>query len=139
GDGPEMSVIGYGSWEAGGTDWGPNASDEVVIAAIRAALDAGVNWIDTAEVYGQGTAEELVARAIEGHRDEVFITTKVAPIEEGTGLRPDEIHRAIRGSLQRLRSGRVDVYQVHWLDEDVPLEETWGAMRDLVQEGLVRW
>lgn len=138
-DGPELSVIGYGSWEAGGTDWGPNASDEVVIAAIRAAIDGGVNWIDTAEVYGRGTAEELVARAIEGHRDEVLIATKVAPIEEGTGLRPDQIRSAIRGSLQRLRSERVDVYQVHWPDEDVPLEETWGTMADLVREGLVRW
>jgi aryl-alcohol dehydrogenase-like predicted oxidoreductase len=138
-DGPEISVIGYGSWEAGGTEWGPNASDEAVIAAIQAALDAGVNWIDTAEVYGQGTAEELVARAIDGRRDEVFIATKVAPDEEGTGLRPDQIHRAIRGSLDRLKTDRVDLYQVHWPDEAVPLEETWGAMVDLLTEGLVRW
>lgn len=138
-DGPEISVIGYGSWEAGGTEWGPNESDDGVIAAMRAALDAGVNWIDTAEVYGQGTAEELVARAIDGRRDEVFIATKVAPDEEGTGLRPDQIHRAIRGSLDRLKTDRVDLYQVHWPDEDVPLEETWGAMVDLLTEGLVRW
>ncbi len=138
-DGPELSVIGYGSWEAGGTEWGPNVSYESVITAIRAALDSGVNWIDTAEVYGQGTSEELVARAIDGRRDEVFIATKVAPIEEGTGVLPDEIHKAIRGSLRRLKSERVDLYQVHWPDEDVPLEETWGAMADLVRDGLVRW
>jgi len=138
-EGPEISVIGFGSWEAGGTEWGPNPSDDAVVSAIRAALDAGVTWIDTAEVYGQGRSEELVARAIDGRRDEVFLATKVAPIEEGSGVRPDEIAQAIRGSLRRLGTDRVDLYQVHWLDEDVPVEETWGAMAGLVQQGLTRW
>jgi aryl-alcohol dehydrogenase-like predicted oxidoreductase len=138
-EGPELSVIGYGSWEAGGTEWGPNPSDEAVVAAIRAALDAGVNWIDTAEVYGRGRSEELVGRAIERRRDEVLIATKVAPAEEGSGVRPEEVHKAIRGSLQRLHVDHVDLYQVHWLDEDVPVEETWGAMADLVGQGMTRW
>ena len=73
-----MSVIGYGAWEAGGADWGPNESDEVVIDAMRAALDAGIDWIDTAEVYGDGVSETLVGRALAGRRDGALIASKVA-------------------------------------------------------------
>ena len=67
--GLEISVVGYGAWEAGGTQWGPNESDDSVVEAMRAIFDAGINWIDTAEVYGKGRSEELVARAIDGRRD----------------------------------------------------------------------
>ncbi|HWO70920.1 MAG TPA: aldo/keto reductase [Actinomycetota bacterium] len=137
-EGPEISVVGYGAWEAGGTDWGPNPSDDEVIAAIRAALDAGMTWIDTAEVYGDGRSEELVGRAVAGRRDEVLIFTKVAPEPEGSGLRPEQVRRAIRGSLRRLGVDHVDLYQVHWPDRGVPVEETWGAMAELVEEGLAR-
>ncbi|HXF74357.1 MAG TPA: aldo/keto reductase [Actinomycetota bacterium] len=137
-EGPGISVVGYGAWEAGGTDWGPNPSDDEVIGAIRAALDAGMNWIDTAEVYGDGRSEELVGRAVAGRRDEVLIFTKVAPEPEGTGLRPEQVRRAIRGSLRRLGVDHVDLYQVHWPDPGVPVEETWGAMAALVEEGLAR-
>lgn len=138
-EGPTISVVGYGAWEAGGTAWGANESDDAVIASMRAVFDAGMNWIDTAEVYGQGTSEELVARAIEGRRDEILVFTKVAPGDEGSGLAPEQIRSAITGSLKRLRTDRVDVYQVHWPDDGVPLEETWGAMAGLVDEGLTRW
>jgi aryl-alcohol dehydrogenase-like predicted oxidoreductase len=138
-NGPEISVVGYGAWEAGGTDWGANASDDDVIASMRAVFDAGMNWIDTAEVYGKGRSEELVARAVDGRRDDVLIFTKVAPDEEGSGIRPDEIRGAIRGSLRRLRVEHVDLYQVHWPDPRIPLEETWGTMAELVSEGLTRW
>lgn len=138
-EGPEISVVGYGAWEAGGTDWGPNASDEDVVAAMRAALDAGVNWIDTAEVYGDGRSEELVGRAVAGRREEVLIFTKVAPEPEGSGLRPEQVRRAIRASLRRLGTDHVDLYQVHWRDDAVPVEETWGAMAELVEEGLARY
>ncbi len=137
-EGPAISVVGYGAWEAGGTDWGPNPSDDEVIAAIRAALDAGMNWIDTAEVYGDGRSEELVGRAVAGRRDEVLIFTKVAPEPEGSGLRPKQVRRAIRCSLRRLGVDHVDLYQVHWPDPSVPVEETWGAMAELVGEGLAR-
>ncbi len=137
-EGPEISVVGYGAWEAGGTDWGPNPSDDEVIGAIRAALDAGMTWIDTAEVYGDGRSEELVGRAIAGRRDEVLIFTKVAPEPEGSGLRPEQVRRAIRASLRRLGVDHVDLYQVHWPDDAVPVEETWGAMAGLVEEGLAR-
>jgi aryl-alcohol dehydrogenase-like predicted oxidoreductase len=138
-DGPRISVVGYGAWEAGGTDWGANASDDDVVASMRAVFDAGMNWIDTAEVYGKGRSEELVARAVADRRDEVLIFTKVAPDEEGTGIRPDEIRSAIRGSLRRLSVDRVDLYQVHWPDPRIPLEDTWGTMAELVSQGLTRW
>ena len=136
--GPDISVIGYGAWQAGGADWGGRAPDDDVIAAIRAAIDSGQTWIDTAEVYGQGRSEELVGRAIAGRRDEVLLFTKVAPDDEGSGIRPDEIRSAIQGSLRRLGTDRVDLYQVHWPDERIPVEETWGVMAELVGEGLTR-
>jgi aryl-alcohol dehydrogenase-like predicted oxidoreductase len=138
-DGPEISAVGFGAWEAGGTEWGPNESNRAVVDAIRAVLDTEMNWIDTAEVYGHGRSEELVAKAIEGRRDELFIFTKVAPDEEGSGLRPEEIRKAIQGSLSRLQTDHVDLYQVHWPDDRVPVEETWGAMAEVVEEGLARF
>jgi aryl-alcohol dehydrogenase-like predicted oxidoreductase len=135
-DGPEISVVGYGAWEAGGADWGPNASDDAVVESMRVIFDVGINWIDTAEVYGQGRSEELVARAVAGNRDEVLIFTKVAPDDEGSGIRPEEIRKAIRGSLSRLQTDHVDLYQVHWPDDRIPVEDTWGAMGEVVREGL---
>jgi len=136
--GPELTVIGFGAWEAGGKHWGPNESEESVIDAMRAALDAGINWIDTAEVYGDGVSEKLVGRAIEGRRDEVLIATKVAPSSEGSGFRPDEVATACDNSLGRLGIERIDLYQLHWEDETgVPVEDTWGAMAELVDAGKV--
>ena len=138
--GPELSVIGYGAWEAGGTAWGPNSSDEAVIDAMRAALDAGVNWIDTAEVYGDGVSESLVGRAIEGRRDAVIVASKVAPEPEGSGFRHDRIAAACDASLARLGTDRIDLYQLHWPDDSgVPVEESWGAMAALQDAGKVRW
>lgn len=98
-----------------------------------------MNWIDTAEVYGRGRSEELVARAVEGRRDEVLVFTKVAPDDEGSGIRPEEIRKAVQGSLSRLRTDRIDLYQAHWPDDRIPVEETWGTMAELVGEGLVRF
>ncbi len=138
--GPELSVIGYGAWEAGaGSEWGEAPPRERILEAIRTVLETGINWIDTAEVYGDGRSEELVGLAITGHRDEVLIATKVAPEPEGTGFRPEQIRRACVDSLRRLRTGHIDLYQLHWPDETgVPIEDTWGAMAALVDEGLVR-
>ena len=133
-------MIGYGAWEAGGADWGPNESEEAVIGAIRAAMDAGIGWIDTAEVYGDGVSETLVGRAVAGRRDDVLIATKVAPAPEGTGFRPDEVRAACDASLARLATDRIDLYQLHWPDETgVPVEETWGAMAELAEEGKIRF
>jgi aryl-alcohol dehydrogenase-like predicted oxidoreductase len=136
--GIEISVVGYGAWQAGGASWGEPRSDAEVIGAMRAAIDSGQTWIDTAEVYGDGVSERLVGRAIAGRRDDVLIFTKVAPIEEGSGHRPDQIRAAVRGSLSRLGVDHIDLYQLHWPEAGVPVEESWTAMSELVQEGLVR-
>lgn len=139
--GPQLSVIGFGAWEAGmGAEWGSPPPKAQILEAIRRGLDAGINWIDTAESYGDGRSEELVAEALAGSRDEVMIATKVAPAPEGTGFRSDEIAKACKQSLARLRTDRIDLYQLHWPDETgVPIEETWDAMADLVKEGVVRY
>jgi aryl-alcohol dehydrogenase-like predicted oxidoreductase len=136
--GPEISVVGYGAWEAGGDFWGPNESEDMVIAAIQAGIESGMNWVDTAEVYGKGRSEKLVGRAVAGMRDRVLIFTKVAPRPEGTGFRPEQVKKAIAASLERLETDHVDLYQLHWPDRSVPLEETWGAMAEIQDEGLVR-
>jgi aryl-alcohol dehydrogenase-like predicted oxidoreductase len=137
--GPKISAIGYGAWEAGGADWGPNESEQAVIAAMHAALDAGIDWIDTAEVYGDGVSETLVGRALADRRDRALIATKVGPAPEGTGFRPDQVRAACDASLGRLGTDHIDLYQLHWPDETgVPLEDTWGAMAELVETGKVR-
>jgi aryl-alcohol dehydrogenase-like predicted oxidoreductase len=131
-------VIGYGAWEAGGEAWGPNESESAVVEAIRAGLEAGIDWIDTAEVYGDGVSERLVGKAIEGRRDDVVVASKVAPRPEGSGFRPEEVRKACEASLERLGIDRIDLYQLHWPDEEgTPVEETWGAMTALQDEGKV--
>jgi methylglyoxal reductase len=135
--GPEISVIGFGAWEAGG-HWGEGPGDEATIAAMRAGFDAGMNWIDTAEAYGHGKSESLVADALEG-RDDVYVFTKLAPKPAGHGFTPDEVRAGCEESLRFLRRDVIDLYQLHWPDQSVPLEETWGAMASLVDEGKVRW
>ena len=138
--GPELSVIGFGAWEAGGDAWGPNRSESKVIDAIGAGLDAGVNWVDTAEVYGDGVSEMLVGKALAGRRDGIFLATKVAPTPEGTGFRPEQVRAACDASLGRLGVNVIDLYQLHWPDRSgVPVEDTWGAIGGLVDAGKVRW
>jgi aryl-alcohol dehydrogenase-like predicted oxidoreductase len=138
-NGPEISVVGFGAWEAGGQAWGPNPPDEQTIAAIQAGLNAGMNWVDTAEVYGSGRSEELVGRALEG-RDEAMVFTKLGPQGGGTGFARNEVRAGAEASLKRLGRDVIDLYQLHWPDHGgVPLEETWEAMAGLVDDGLVRW
>lgn len=138
-NGPDISAVGFGAWEAGGTSWGPNVSDDGVVAAMQAGFDAGMNWIDTAEVYGDGQSERLVGRAVAGRRDQVLVFTKVGASDGGTGHRPEQVRAAIRASLGRLGLDHVDLYQLHWPEtHGVPVEETWGAMSELVAEGLTR-
>jgi methylglyoxal reductase len=137
--GPEISAVGLGGWEAGGgRTWGANDSDAEVIAALRTGFDQGATWIDTAEVYAQGRSEEVVGRAVEGY-DDVRVFTKIGPQPDGTGVWPDDVARAAERSLRRLGRDVIDLYQVHWRDPAVPVEETWGAMAELVDRGLVRW
>jgi aryl-alcohol dehydrogenase-like predicted oxidoreductase len=137
--GLELTLIGFGAWEAGGDRWGPNPADRIVIDAMRAGFDAGIGWIDTAEVYGDGVSERLVGRALEGRRGEVRVATKVAPAPEGTGFRPEEVRKACEASLQRIGVERIDLYQLHWPDSTgVPVEDTFGGMAELQDAGLVR-
>ena len=137
-DGPEISVIGFGTWAAGGMGWGENPPDEQSVRAMQVAIEAGVTWIDTAEVYGDGHSEELVARAVEGH-DDTMIFTKVAPQPGGTGFRADQVRLAAEKSLKRLNRDRIDLLQLHWRDPSVEIEETWTAMAQLVDDGLVAY
>ncbi len=134
--GPELSVLGFGAWQASG-HWGEDLDEERYVETIRSAVESGINWIDTAEVYGPHTSEDLVGRAAKGL--EVMIATKVAPKGAGSGFRPEEVRKACEGSLARLGRPVIDLYQLHWPDEGIPVEETWGAMAALQDEGLVRW
>lgn len=139
-NGPQLSVIGFGAWEAGGDAWGANESDDAVIRAIHGGLDAGIDWIDTAEVYGDGESERLVGRAVDGRRDHVLIASKVAPDDEGSGFRPEQVLAACDGSLLRMAIDVIDLYQLHWPDPTgIPVEETWGAMVQLQDAGKIRF
>jgi aryl-alcohol dehydrogenase-like predicted oxidoreductase len=138
--GPEISVIGFGAWEAGGDAWGANESEDTVIGAMRAGIEAGMSWIDTAEVYGKGVSERLVGRAVAGRRDQVLVASKVAPASEGSGFLPEQVHAGCEASLGRLGIDVVDLYQLHWPDSTgVPVEDTWGAMSELQDAGKVRF
>jgi aryl-alcohol dehydrogenase-like predicted oxidoreductase len=137
--GPALSAIGFGAWEAGGEGWGTNPDDTEVIGAIHAAIDAGINWIDTAEIYGDGVSETLVGRALEDRRDQMYIATKVAPHGDGTGHAPEQVRAACDASLRRLRTDVIDLYQVHQWDGQTPLEETLEALDGLVRQGKVRY
>lgn len=130
-------MIGYGGWEAGGGGtWGPNASDRELIATIRAGFERGVNWVDTAEVYGGGGgSEELLGRALRGY-DDVAVVTKAGPAPDGSGLRPAGIRAGLAGSLRRLERDKADVYLLHWPDPTVPLDDSWGTLCELRREGL---
>jgi aryl-alcohol dehydrogenase-like predicted oxidoreductase len=134
--GPPISVVGFGAWEAGGEAWGPDPGEERALEAMHAGFDVGINWVDTAETYGGGRSEEVVGRALTGRYD-VMVFTKVAPAPRGSGFDPPSLRRAAVASLKRLQRDRIDLYQLHWPDPNIPVEETWGALAELVDEGLV--
>ena len=130
-----VSVICQGCWSLVSEDdtWGPNRLEDS-IAAIHASLDAGVNFFDTAEVYGDGESEEILGRALEGKRQDVVIATKVM----ASRLRAKPLKAACEAGLRRLRSDYVDLYQIHWPNPDVPVDESLAAMEELHREGKVR-
>src|SRR5262245_35548655 len=151
--GPELSPLGFGTWVTGGAwrfGWG-RVDDDESVAAIRHAVERGVNWIDTAAVYGLGHAEEVVARAVEPYRvgEEVFLFTKCGRTwDEQPGvtrlsydLRPQSIREQCEASLRRIGVEQIDLYQFHWPDiaTGTQVEESWAAMAQLVDEGKVRW
>jgi len=142
----KITPIGFGAWAIGGSGWEfawGAQDDNESIAAIRKALDLGINWIDTAAVYGLGHSEEIVARALEGVRDRPYIFTKCARTWDenrrlGVCLKAESIRRECEDSLKRLKVDCIDLYQIHWpLNED--LEEGWTAMAQLKDEGKVRY
>ncbi|MBV9743781.1 MAG: aldo/keto reductase [Acidobacteriia bacterium] len=143
----DLSPIGIGAWAMGGGGWtfgwGPQ-DDRQSIAAIHAALDRGVNWIDTAAVYGLGHSEEIVGQAIAGRSIRPYIFTKCSlgwndKREIGNSLKTDSIRRECEASLRRLKLDVIDLYQIHWPNPDVDIEEGWATMAKLKQEGKVRW
>jgi aryl-alcohol dehydrogenase-like predicted oxidoreductase len=137
------SRIALGTWSMGGMMWG-GSDDQASLGAIRAALEAGINTIDTAPIYGFGHAEELVGKALEQHgrRDEVVIATKVGLDWSGPSVRRDSsrarIRQEIQDSLRRLRTDYIDIYQVHWPDTSTPFEDTADELHRLLQEGKIR-
>ena len=158
--GIEASVIGFGAWAVGGWMWGGTDESEA-IAAIHAALDAGVNLIDTAAIYGFGLSESIVGRAIRDRRDRVVLATKCSMVCDPTrGVfkfrsnaggpdpnghivihisgAPDSIRREVDCSLQRLGTDYIDLYQTHWQDTTTPYADTMAALMDLKQAGKIR-
>jgi aryl-alcohol dehydrogenase-like predicted oxidoreductase len=136
--GPEISVVGFGSWEAGGSGWGEDVPEDRTIEAIRTGIGSGMTWVDTAEIYGGGRSEEIVGRAVKGY-DDTLIFTKLAPKGSGSGYDSAGVRRGAEGSLRRLGRDVIDLYQLHWPDRSVDISETWNAMAELVEDGLVRF
>jgi aryl-alcohol dehydrogenase-like predicted oxidoreductase len=141
----EITPIGFGAWAIGGGDWqfawGPQDDNES-IAAIHKALDLGINWIDTAAVYGLGHSEEVVARALKSTSHKPYLFTKCGLVwNEKREVLNDlkQIRREAEDSLRRLQVDTIDLYQVHWPKPDEQVEEAWGVMADLKKEGKVRW
>ena len=129
-----IPVVGLGTWGIGG-EMGPDASqDEAGIEALRLGLDLEMRFIDTAEMYGAGHSEEVVARALEGRRDRVFVASKVSPRH----FAYNDVLDAAKRSLKRLGLKQMDLYQLHWPSSKIPIAETMRAMEKLVSDGLTR-
>ena len=148
----EITRVGFGAWAIGGGGWsfgwGPQ-DDEASIAAMRHAIARGINWIDTAAVYGLGHSEALVGRLLQSmpREDRPFVFTKCGLIwdeqnpmaDNRRSLRPESIRRECEASLRRLGVERIDLYQFHWPSDDgTPIEDSWSTMLRLVEEGKVR-
>ncbi len=142
--GPEVSAIGLGCMGMSAF-YGPASDEALATSVLHRALDLGVTLFDTAEMYGPHTNEELLGRALVGRRDKVFLATKfgIGYNAERTALKvdgsPANVRRAIEGSLKRLNTDHVDLYYLHRIDPDTPIEDTVGAMAELVTEGKVRF
>ncbi len=142
-----LTAIGFGAWAIGGGDWeyawgAQDDSDSV--AAIQRALDLGINWIDTAAVYGLGHSEEVVARALVGSSRKPFIFTKCSMVWDENhqihrSLKRDSIRKEMEASLRRLRVDCVDLYQIHWPDPEMDIEEGWETLVKLQEEGKTRY
>jgi aryl-alcohol dehydrogenase-like predicted oxidoreductase len=143
----ELTPIGVGAWAMGGSGWafawGAQDDDES-IAAIHEALDGGVNWIDTAAVYGLGHSEEVVARALAGRSNRPYVFTKCERRwnenrEIYKSLKAASIREECEASLRRLKVDTIDLYQIHWPEPEEDVEEGWATLAKLKEEGKVRW
>ncbi len=141
-----ITPVGFGSWAIGGGNWSygwGNQDDGDAISAIERAVELGINWIDTAAVYGLGHSEELVARALAGMKNKPYIFTKCSLVwnehrQIANSLKADSIRRECEASLKRLQVDAIDLYQIHWPNPESDLEEGWTEMARLKEEGLVR-
>jgi len=142
-----ITPLGFGSWAVGGGGWQfgwGSQDDRESIAAINRALDRGINWIDTASVYGLGHSEEIVAQAVKGRAERPYIFTKCSMVWDQEGnirhsLKRDSIRREVEDSLRRLQIETIDLYQIHWPDPLADIEEGWSTLSDLKREGKVRY
>lgn len=130
----DVSVVGLGC-----NNFGRRLDEKASAAVIDAALDAGINFFDTADVYGDGHSEAFIGRALVGRRDRVIIATKFGnQMEDGRGASPAYVRKAVEASLKRLNTDCIDLYQIHKPDPDTPIADTLGALNDLVRAGKVR-
>jgi aryl-alcohol dehydrogenase-like predicted oxidoreductase len=141
----QITSIGFGAWAIGGGDWqyawGPQ-DDRDSVGAIHAALDGGINWIDTAAVYGLGHSEDIVGKALKSSNSRPYIFTKSGMTwgdDRQIVQTLKKIRLEVEASLERLGVERIDLYQVHWPVPDEELEEGWATMAELQREGKVRW
>jgi aryl-alcohol dehydrogenase-like predicted oxidoreductase len=145
--GLSITRLGLGTWAIGGSGWqfGWGAQDDrESIRAIREALDAGINWIDTAAVYGLGHSEEIVARALEGVPQKPYVFTKCSMVwnddrQISRSLKAESVRRESEASLRRLGVDRIDLYQVHWPEPDADIEEGWTELARLQEEGKIHY
>ena len=143
----QLTPIGFGAWAVGGGDWqyswGPQ-DDNDSIAAIHRALDLGVNWIDTAAIYGLGHSEEVVGRAVKSSPHKPYIFTKCsmrwhADRSIYNSLKAASLTEEVEASLRRLHVEAIDLYQIHWPNPDIEIEEGWEALARLREQGKIRW